>query len=844
MNVIELARVDADMIGLVGGKAAGLGAMTKAGERVPDGFCVTTDAHDAVRGAREATPPGPATAAAGDGGMGPDLRKEIIDAYERLGAGAVAVRSSATAEDLPDASFAGQQDTFLNVEGVPALIDAVQRCWDSLQTERAIAYRDANGIDHASVLMAVVVQRMVDAKVAGVLFTANPITGSRAEMTVDAASGLGTAVVDGSVNPDHYVLDHHGATAPENGCLDAAQRDTLHAAGQRLQEHFGSPQDVEWAIDADGTLWLLQSRPITTLFPDPPATSRPLPRAYLNIGPIQGMHRPFTPMGLAVLRIGAALVFNASGGKVDPIDGPEGVVDVGGRMFIDMTAVVRSERTRKNLSVQMMVQGPRVAAAVERVLADPRFSPHRGLPFRPGSVAKVALRYALPAVAGVVGALVRPEAARARAFQGAEEIRVQVQAPAGLATAEERLRFCAGNSDVLMGSPMFRILWPLDAALLAAKTPALLLRGVAAESEIDTVLRGMPHNVTTTMDLELWRLASDAASHRELLTATPATELAAMYLEGRLPDIGVDGFLAAYGHRAAAEVDVGLPRWAEDPAPVFAAIANYLRVTDPDQAADRRFATAAREAEAKIEELVRRARRTRPLRAAVAGFMMRRARALGGLRELPKFAWIYQLSAIRPQLLAVGAELVDRGLLESADDIMFLDMREAMAAVDGIDHRVRVASRRAEYAREMRRRNVPDVLLSDGTDPEALAPPQASADGSLKGMSGAPGTAIGPARVVLDPSDAHLEPGEILVAPSTDPGWTPLFMTAGGLVTETGGPNAHGPTVAREYGIPAVIGVPRATQEIRTGQRITVDGAAGTVTVDGAAGTVTIDQSE
>ncbi|PSK98426.1 pyruvate,water dikinase [Murinocardiopsis flavida] len=823
MTIIELDRVDAGMIGLVGGKAAGLGAMIRAGERVPAGFCVTTDAFDAASSVQ---------AGPDSGGLGPGLRRAIADAYAELGAGPVAVRSSATAEDLPDASFAGQQDTVLGVEGVPALLDAVQRCRDSLHNERATAYRDANGIDHAAVRIAVVVQRMVDAEVAGVLFTANPVTGSREEMTVDAAPGLGTAVVDGSVIPDHYVLNGATAAVARDGCLDAARREALHAAGRRLQDRFGSPQDIEWAFDADGTLWLLQSRPITTLYPLPPANGRPLPRVYLNIGPIQGMHRPFTPMGMAVLRMGAATVVNASGGHVDPIDGPDGVVDIGGRMFIDITAVVRSERTRKRLAVQMMVQGPRVAAAVERVLADARFSPQRGLPFRPGAVARVALRYAFPALKGLVGSLARPEAARAGAFRGAEEIRVRVQPPPGPATAHERLRYCTGNGDVLMGPAMLRTSWPIQAGLIAAKAPVALLKGVAGESEIDTVLRGMPHNVTTMMDLELWRLASGAAAHRDLLTATPAAELAAMYRDGSLPDIGLAGFLAAYGHRAAAEVDVGLPRWAEDPTPVFAAIANYLRVTDPDQAADRRFAAAAREAEEKIGELVARARRTRPVRAALAGFLLRRARALGGLRELPKFAWIHQLAAMRPQLLLVGAELADRGLLETGGDIMFLDFREAMAAVDGADLRERVAARRAAYAREMRRRHVPDVLLSDGTDPEAIAPRPDSADGSLQGMSGAPGTVTGPARVIRDPSGAHLEPGEILVAPSTDPGWTPLFMTAGGLVTETGGPNAHGPTVAREYGIPAVIGIARATEIITTGQRITVDGSAGTVAVE------------
>jgi pyruvate,water dikinase len=322
-----------------------------------------------------------------------------------------------------------------------------------------------------------------------------------------------------------------------------------------------------------------------------------------------------------------------------------------------------------------------------------------------------------------------------------------------------------------------------------------------------------------------------------MLINTDPAELARRYLAGGLPEFGLAGFLAEYGHRGAAEIDIGVPRWAEDPTPVFAAIAGYLRVTDPEQAPDRRFARAAEDAVAKIDELVTRAHRTRPIRARGAGFLLRRSRAIAGLRELPKFAWLYAFAEMRRQLLAAGAELTGLGLLGQPDDIMFLDLHEALAAaVDDADHRELVVARRADHERETKRRNIPGLLLSDGTIPETLTAPAPAADGTLLGMAAAPGVATGRARVILDPAGAQVEPGEILVAPTTDPGWTPLFMTAGGLVTETGSPMAHGPTVAREYGIPAVICVRDATQLITTGQLITLDGASGTVVVnDGAA---------
>ncbi|TDE56587.1 pyruvate, water dikinase [Nonomuraea mesophila] len=794
MKLIPLSQIDASMIDLVGGKAAGLGEMIKAGERVPDGFCVTVEAYEA--------------------GQVPE--EELADAYERLGGGEVAVRSSATAEDLPEASFAGQQDTYLNIEGEEALIDAVRRCWGSLHTERAVAYRANAGIQDAA--MAVVVQRMVDPERAGVLFTANPITGRRTQMVVDAAQGLGTAIVDGTVVPDHHEFDDDAA---QDGWLE-----DLRTAGLRLREHFGSPQDIEWAVDRDGTLWLLQSRPITTLFPAPPTTAEA--RLYLEFGHIQGMLRPMTPMGVSMLKAGAAPWFQAVGAKIDQRDPLPRIVPIGGRLYFDLTDFLRNKAIRERLSVSLEVYGPRVQSAVQRMMHDPRFAPRPGLPFNPRTIIKATALMAPRAVAGLVAALAWPDAARAKAYRGVRKVRRLTVPPGKNATAAERLRWAMEDSHrPIMNLDMQGIVWPLAAGIIAGTAPASLLEGVATDEELDTVLGGMPHNVTTEMDLALWKLAVNAREHRELFGSTPSADLAARYREGDLPDIGMAAFLDKYGMRAAAEIDVGTPRWAEDPAPLFSTIANYLRVDDPGQAPDRRFEQAAARAERMLTVLARRARRRRPVRGRIASFLMRRSRKLTGLREIGKFAWLIPLQAAREQLLLVGEELFER-----PDDIMFLDLAEARQAVHGADLRAVIAARRAEHERELRRSTVPGALLSDGTDVEALAPQGPAEDGVLTGMAGAAGRATGRARVIRDPADAHIEPGEILVAPTTDPGWTPLFLTTAGLVTETGSPVAHGPTVAREYGIPAVICVRNATQEIRTGQLITIDGAAGTVRIE------------
>jgi len=295
---------------------------------------------------------------------------------------------------------------------------------------------------------------------------------------------------------------------------------------------------------------------------------------------------------------------------------------------------------------------------------------------------------------------------------------------------------------------------------------------------------------------------------------------------------GLAAFLARYGHRAVAEVDLGMPRWSDDPGHILGVLANYLQLADPGQAPDRQFLLAAREAEAQVERLTAAARKRGRLRAALVQAALTRTRLFAGLRELPKYHIVEALAAVRGQLRAIGTDLAAAGRITEADDVFFLDLAEVREALAGKPQHNCVTQRRAEYERELGRRHIPRVLLSDGTEPEALPGAGGSGRGAAGVLAGTPasaGTVSAAARVILEPHGARLEPGEILVAPSTDPGWTPLFLTAGGLVMEMGGPNSHGAVVAREYGIPAVVGVPDATTLIVTGQRITVDGGAGTV---------------
>lgn len=795
MFVSALAEVDATMKELVGGKGANLGELLSAGFAVPDGFCVTTAAYER------------------SGLMSREVEDAITRAYERLSGAepiAVAVRSSSTAEDLPDASFAGQYDTFLNVRGSAAVLDAVRRCWSSLWTDRAKHYRENHCPDPDPVI-AVVVQKMVDAACAGVLHTANPVTGNRAEVVVEAAPGLGEAVVSGTVTPDHYRLTEDGEPAG-GGCLSASALSRLRELGKELEKAFGAPQDVEWAIDADGEPWIVQSRPITTLFPIPEPGGDGM-RAYWSVNVYQGLSQPFTPMGACFVRERqrgmrnylCALGFSAEISEVD------------GWLHWDITEGVRDESKRDRMAAFVDSLAAPAGRIVTQLGADPRFPAVQGKTAKPPAPPRRRWERIVPA-------LLWPEVARARVSRRAEEMLSRFTGPAA-ATAEQRLEFVESvHAEVCHLEANL----PRDANTaggVAQQRAAALLGEHATAAELTTAFGGVPHNPTTEMDLALWRLASALRPESALLLETAPGELATAYAAGALPqDVrdGVAGFLAAYGCRATAEIDLGVPRWSDDPEPVFAMLANFLRA--PEEDAERRFADAAAAAHAKIDEL---AARIPPPRRWLVRFLLRRSRALRGLREFPKLCLMRGFALLRAQLLAIGAELVADGRLAAPDDIVFLDLPEVRAAVEGEDFLAAVAERKARYAREKRRQRVPSIILSDGTVPE----PDRDGAADLTGLAASAGRVTGSARVVRDPDGARVEPGEILVAATTDPGWTPLFLTAAALVTETGGMISHGTTVAREYGIPAVVGVPGATRRIRTGQRITVDGSAGTITL-------------
>ena len=609
-------------------------------------------------------------------------------------------------------------------------------------------------------------------------------------------------------------------------CLSSPRSDV------RSKHALGAPQDIEFAFDAAGHLWILQARPITTLFPLPERSPGDTGlRVYFSASVAQGYFEPITPLGTEpFLVIGQTLAgaFARARGDTEPATSP--VLVSGGRIWADLTPVLR-DRIGREVLVRLTSVGEARSSVIFRRLADDhRFTSRGSRLSTVRTVVPLLARSRIPLHA--LRLLQSPDRARNRFIREIDQV-TRVDLPAD-ATATDRLD---AVEDLLATAPSFvfpRMLGLVVAGMVSYLASGRLLRGRATEDELQTLTRGLPHNPTTEMDLALWalttRVRADPTSRDAIRNGQPP-DLAQAYRDGALPSTlqsELAKFIGRYGFRAVGEIDLGVPRWSEDPSYLLGVIANYLRLEDGALAPDEQFRRGAGEAEAMVETMLARVHgpRRRLLR-----FFLGRVRALMGSREMPKFVLIRTLfTPIRELLRPVGEELVATGKVTAWDDVYFLTLAEIREAVAGADVRDLVAARRAIHVREQARRYIPRVLLSDGTDAEAalISVPE----GALRGSPASPGTVTARARVILSPHGARLEPGEILVAPSTDPGWTPLFLTAGGLVMEMGGMMSHGAVVAREYGIPAVVGVPGATDQITTGATITVDGSAGVVSID------------
>jgi rifampicin phosphotransferase len=806
-TVAPLGDLGRDDVATAGGKAANLGELVRAGFPVPNGFVVTTEAYATAIQPLDLNIPeriaaGEAASIRADiegAPMPAELRTEIANAYAALGTVPVAVRSSATAEDLPGAAFAGQQDTYLNVVGEAALIDAVRRCWGSLWTERAIAYRSRMKIDSGDVRIAVVVQPMINAEVAGVMFTADPVSGDREAIVVDASSGLGEAVVSGLVTPDHYVLDGRGSirdyrlgrrevivssvpgggVANQPGAPDRIERlpDTVLAdlarLGIEVAKHFGRPQDIEWAY-AEGRVWLLQARPMTAL-PPPPLKLNAVQRRlgsilldYLPVRPYPIDMSTWVPYGPAGLMAGVT-------GRFGIRDAFEGFLPEDEYGVVDRFVPVAPRPTVGVLCAPWRIATLAYRHDPRHWTDDPRFTDFldrahnlaaQDLRTMPWPRLKAMPRQALD--------LIKPIG----------ELRIDYLPRTGLALVRLFLAL-----RLLGRSALFADLVISPTRTTDGNRALEVLAGLARENE---------------------RLR-DAVNTLDTAALADFPEFQAQF----------NAYLAEYGHReTVTPVLVTPPTQGEAPEIVLALI-KVLAAQPPRPPQDPDHA---------MSELLKHPLLARPrLRARIEQWVQA-ARDGGACREDTHFYFLMPLPILRQSLLEMGRRLSEVGVLDEPEDLFHLRLEELEAVDDPANltesgnHELRDAVR----TRSARRAELTGVRL---IDPAAVFPRRETGDALITGAPASSGSATGPVRVIREPAEfGRLTSGDVLVCPYTNPAWTTLFQRAAAVVVDSGGPASHAAIVAREYGIPAVMGTGTGTRTLTDGQLVTVDGSTGRVT--------------
>jgi phosphoenolpyruvate synthase/pyruvate phosphate dikinase len=858
--VLGFQEIDQEQVAVVGGKGAHLGELSRIeGIRVPDGFCVTTSAFQRIiaeapwiddrldrlsrlkpddrvairtlsaeiRRTLEAI------------AIPEDLAAAITRPLARLGEqGAYAVRSSATAEDLPTASFAGQQDTYLNVVGPAAILQHVSRCWASLFTERAVTYRLQNGLDHRKVRMAVVVQRMVFPRASGILFTADPVTGNRKVASVEASFGLGEALVSGLVNADVYKLGDGEVVArsvatkrlairatPSGGtqeqaidperqeqpALTDAQVARLAQLGRQIEAHFGSPQDIEWCLVDDG-FQIVQSRPITTLFPVPESGDREN-HVYISVGHQQMMTDAMKPLGLSFWQMTT----------------PAPMAEAGGRLFVDVTQRLASPASRAALLAALGKHDPLIGDALQTILERDGFIqplPDEGPPG--------PLFGGTPAPVETDPAIVTELIGRSESSIAASERDIRTKSGEALldfirADIQElkRILFDPQSHQVFMSA--MEATWWLNERLEA---------WLGEKNAADTLTQSVPHNVTSEMGLALLDVADVIRPHPDLVAFLQHVEDEGFLDElpklagGREARDVIEAWLDKYGMRCVGEIDITRPRWSERPSTLLPMILGNIKNFELGESR-RRFEQGRQEAWKKEQELLERLRALPDgaRKAEETKRMIDRVRTFIGYREYPKYGMVSRYFMYKRALLEEAERLVQAHVLREKEDIFYLTFQELHAVVRTNRVDDQLIGRRKDAFRSYQALTPPRVLTSDG---EVVAGAYRHEDfpaGALVGLPVSAGTIEGRARVILDMAEADLEPGDILVTAHTDPSWTPLFVAIKGLVTEVGGLMTHGAVIAREYGLPAVVGVEHATRLIRDGQRIRVHGTDGYVEI-------------
>ncbi|MDO6433452.1 phosphoenolpyruvate synthase [Flavitalea sp. BT771] len=867
--VRRFQEIDRTNFMVVGGKGANLGELSGIeGIRVPDGFCITTEAYKKIteknqelnslldelmhlkaeerenineisakiRMAIERTP------------IPKDVAEEIGSCLTKFGEkDAFAVRSSATAEDLPTASFAGQQDTYLNIVGEEAILTHISKCWASLFTARAVIYRLQNGFDHRKVHLSVIVQKMVFPQAAGILFTADPVTGNRKVVSIDAGFGLGEALVAGLVNADNYkvrngeIVDKKISTKmlaiyPAAGGGTVRQEVEAHLqnqqaltdeellqleqTGRKIERHFGSPQDIEWCLVNDA-FYIVQSRPITTLYPIPEANDQEN-HVYVSVGHQQMMTDPIKPLGISVwLLTGARPIFKTGGG----------------RLFVDISVGLASPAGRQNLLDVLGHSDPLIEDALINIIdrgdfikLDPNdksepgpFKSHKGM----SSADILAEAGNDPAI---VADLIKSSETSLSALKR------NIQTKSGMDVFDSILE------DMQQRKQRAADLKNLNVIMAAIHASAWVnekMNDWLGEKNVaDTLSLSVSNNVTSEMGMELLDVADVIRPYPEIIEYLQQVkddnflDELVKFDGGKETRDAINAYLDKYGMRCAGEIDITRTRWSEKPAILVPVILSNIKNLEPG-AGSRKFEQGRQVALKKERDLLTRLKQLPDgeQKAGEAKQMIDLIRNFIGYREYPKYDIVSRYFVYKQALLKEADRLLQANVLHEKEDIYYLTFEELQEAIRTNKQDYRIIGKRKDEYSVYEKLTPPRVITSDGEIVTGKYKRENLPAGAIVGLPVSSGVIEGRARVILNMEAADLEEGDILVTSFTDPSWTPLFVSIKGLVTEVGGLMTHGAVIAREYGLPAIVGVENATSLIKDRQRIRVNGTDGYIEI-------------
>jgi rifampicin phosphotransferase len=865
--VLSFQEINKTMTSMVGGKGANLGELSNVeGILVPDGFCVTTEAYKRITGNNQeliGLLDELSHLRVEDREKVIEVSKKIRMVIERISISkyiadeieifltkfgekdAYAVRSSATAEDLPTASFAGQQETYLNIMGKDEILKHISKCWASLFTERAVTYRLQNGFDHRKVQLSVVVQKMVFPEVSGILFTADPVTSNRKVLSIDASFGLGEALVSGLVNPDNYkvqsgkVIDKKISTkkmaiyALKNGgtkqqeielkvqnmqALADEQILSLTHMGRSIEERFGTPQDIEWCLAHD-TFYIVQSRPITTLYPIPKAKDKEN-HVYLSVGHQQMMTDPLKPLGMSLMElISFGHRFKA-----------------GGRLFVDVTQMLASPDSRKMLLNNMGQHDELFKDALMTIIErdfikclpndKEEQSDHKSNKSAPPENSEAQIESNPEIVSGLIK----------KSQTSIEELKQKIQTKSGLDLIDFILKDIEELKKILFDPQS-------SAVFMAAINASLWINEKMKEwlgekNAADILSQSVPNNITSEMGLELMDVADVIRPYPEVIEYLTHVkddnflEELVKFHGGHETREAILSYLSKYGMRCSGEIDITRPRFSEKPTILVPMILSNIKNFEPT-AGNRKFEQGRQEALKKEQELLNRLKQLPDgeQKAKETKRMIDLIRNFIGYREYPKYGMVSRYFVYKQALMKEAERLVKANVIHEKEDIYYLTFEELREVVRTNKLDYAIISKGQDEHKLYEKLTPPRVITSDGEIVTGEYKRENLPAGAIAGLPVSSGVIEGRARVILSMEDANLEDGDILVTTFTDPSWTPLFVSIKGLVTEVGGLMTHGAVIAREYGLPAVVGVENATKLIKDGNRIRVHGTDGYVEI-------------